>query len=204
MHSASNWLTMLRRSEHFTISGGSCLIGALALLILPLRFLTAALLAAAVHELCHCAAITLCGGHVTALRICVGRTVMETTPLTPGRELLCALAGPAGSFLLLFFAHRLPLTALLALVQGTFNLLPVYPLDGGRIALCTARLIGCPWAEHAAELLGYTSIAVVLAAGIYIAYTLRIDISALAAGALLLYRAMPRNNSCKTEALWVQ
>lgn len=52
------------------------------------------------------------------------------------KEALCALAGPVGSFSVVLLAEYFPEAALFGLVQGLYNLLPVYPLDGGRILRC--------------------------------------------------------------------
>ena len=56
-------------------------------------------------------------------------------PLTYGQDSLVALAGPAANLLLggLFFALGRHLPAVLSLGVGTFNLLPILPLDGGRV-----------------------------------------------------------------------
>ena len=53
--------------------------------------------------------------------------------MPPGRELLAALAGPLGSAVLSLFAPILPRTASCAAVHCLFNLLPLFPLDGGRV-----------------------------------------------------------------------
>ena len=58
---------------------------------------------------------------------------MELGCLSPVRELLAAAAGPVGSLSLMLMGRFFPRLALCGLVQGLFNLLPIYPLDGGRI-----------------------------------------------------------------------
>lgn len=115
-----------------TISGQAYLLWALLLLTLPLNWLMAALLAACWHEFCHGLAVVLCGGKILGLHLGWHGAKMETSPLCRRHTLLCSLAGPAGSLLLLIFAPWFPRLALCGLGQGAFNLLPVYPLDGGR------------------------------------------------------------------------
>ncbi len=121
--------------------GSVYLLAALAIFLVPLRFLLGAVLAAAFHELCHALAIYLSGGKILGITLHAGGAEMETAPMPVGREVLCALAGPGGSFLLLTLAHLAPEMALCAAVQGAFNLLPIYPLDGGRAVEGICRLL---------------------------------------------------------------
>lgn len=105
---------------------------ALLVLTLPLNWLLAALAAAAVHELCHLAAVRALGGEVLEIRVRPGGAVIDAALPEKGRALLAALAGPAGSLLLLSLCRWFPRLSLCGAVQGLFNLLPVRPLDGGR------------------------------------------------------------------------
>lgn len=112
---------------------GACLLGAMLLLVLPLPWLLAAATAAAFHELCHLGAVRVLGGQVRSLTVGPGGAVMEARLDGPWRATLAAMAGPAGSLLLLSLLRPAPRLALCGLIQGLFNLLPLYPLDGGRM-----------------------------------------------------------------------
>ena len=114
---------------------------ALGLLVLPIWWVFAAVLAAIWHEACHYFALRLCGGRAFGLHTGLTGAVMEARFTGPGQELFCALAGPIGSLFLLLFARWLPRTALCAGFQGIYNLLPIYPLDGGRAVRCLSDLI---------------------------------------------------------------
>lgn len=70
------------------------------------------------------------------------RAEIHTGPLEDSQELLCSLAGPVGSFSLFFLSHWLPKTAFCGVIQGMFNLLPIFPLDGGRALRCCLTLLG--------------------------------------------------------------
>ena len=115
------------------IEGGFWLVLALMLLLFPLRFLAGVLMAALVHECGHLLAIRLTGGQVLAVRLHGGGARIETTPMEPGQEVICALAGPGMGALTIFAWRVFPELALAGLAQTVFNLIPVYPLDGGRV-----------------------------------------------------------------------
>lgn len=132
-----------RKGPELNITPEAYILAALALLILPLKWLGAAFLAAAVHECCHALALQLCGVRLYGITISPGGTVMETEPMGAGREALCAMAGPAGSLLLVMLIRYLPEAAICAAVQGFYNLLPILPLDGGRVLAGILRIC-CP------------------------------------------------------------
>ena len=120
-------------------SGWGCVLLALALLVLPISWLLAAVTAALFHELCHGAAAVALGGSLGEIRLGERGATMEVGGLSNGRELLAAAAGPVGSLGLLLLGRFFPRLALCGLVQGLYNLLPIYPLDGGRILFCLIR-----------------------------------------------------------------
>lgn len=115
-------------------------------------------LAAAVHE----------AGHILALKgMGRGPSKLKLTPLgaelTPGgalsypQEMIAAAAGPAFSliFALIWAKTRHFLLAGMSLSLGVCNLLPLYPLDGGRMAagLC-GQLLPPLWAGRVTRALG--------------------------------------------------
>ena len=119
--------------SHIYVDTRACFMLALMLLLLPFPWVVSVLIAIIVHECFHAAAITLLSGRVLALYIGADGMRMETEPLTHGREALAALAGPLGSACLILLAPWMPRIAICGLVHCVFNLIPIYPLDGGRV-----------------------------------------------------------------------
>ena len=124
---------------------GFWLVLVLMLLLFPLRFLAGVLLAACVHEYGHILAVRLSGGKILGIRLHAGGARIETSPMEPGKEAICAISGPAAGALCILLRQWFPELALAALVQTIFNLLPLYPLDGGRVVrniCCKLRDLG--------------------------------------------------------------
>lgn len=170
-----------------TLEAGAYLLLALMIFLLPLRWIAAALFAGIVHELCHVLAIRLCGGRILAVQIGAGGTVIQTEPMDCLQEMLCALAGPLGGLLLLSLARWLPRVAICAGLQSVYNLLPLYPLDGGRALRCGALLLLPPnTAERFFCLVQAGCLCAILVLGIYGAFFLRLGLVPMLIAVLLL------------------
>lgn len=128
-------------ARKFRIEAFACLLWAFMVLVLPLRWLFAVAMAVLVHELCHWLALKALRVEILGVVVRGGGIRMETEPMTSGKELICALAGPAGGLVLLLFIRWIPRIAVIALVQSAFNLLPMYPLDGGRALRCVSQML---------------------------------------------------------------
>jgi Zn-dependent protease len=101
------------------------------------------------HELSHSLVALRLGVRVTGIRLHVfgGVSELDTEPPTPRAEFLIAVVGPLTSFVIAALCYGLgrgaagspwavALTGYLAvvnLVLGLFNLVPGFPLDGGRV-----------------------------------------------------------------------
>lgn len=131
------------------------------------------------HELCHAVVTKLEGGSVEKITLFIfgGIAQIEDEPKTPGRELLMASAGPAMSLLIAgvtWFGFLFtkasgpwwlwaPLGYLSAinLFVGVFNLLPGFPLDGGRVLRSILWAItgdinrATRWASRSGQFIGW-------------------------------------------------
>ena len=105
----------------------------LYLLLLPFPWVIAMLFAAAVHELGHCIALFFLNEPVLGITIGPFGAAIETIPLDRKAEMISALAGPGLGLMLCLFWQWIPKSALFALIQSIFNLLPIWPMDGGRV-----------------------------------------------------------------------
>ena len=117
----------------------ACFWWALLILCLPIQWLWASAVAAALHETGHAMAVYLSGGRVRSIHIGITGASIYADCTSQGRAIFCSLAGPFASFLCLTLVRLWPLVALCGFVQGLYNLLPLYPMDGGRALLGVLR-----------------------------------------------------------------
>ena len=123
------------------IDRSAYLILALCLLVLPIRWCAAWIFAVCFHELCHLMVLLLFRKRPGGIRVVCGGIRIDVPEMNRVQELLCALAGPVGSISLLIFVRYFPVLSLCGLGQGVFNLLPIYPMDGGRILRCACDIM---------------------------------------------------------------
>ena len=159
-------------------------------MLLPIRWIFGAFLAASVHELAHLAAIRLTGGQVTHISIGLAGAKIETMTISRGREALCAAVGPLGSLILAFGLKGYPEASVCAAVHGIYNLLPIYPLDGGRILHCLLR-------EQVCQGIEVFTVVMLMGLGIWLCTAYTMGILPLIPGFAVLIRLPGRKIPCK-------
>ena len=115
-----------------SVDAGAYIVSGLFLLLLGPHWMGAALASALVHELGHIALLWVFGVRGYGIHIGAFGARIQTEALYGKTGILCTLAGPAAGGMLLLFFRWLPRTAVCGVVQSLYNLIPVYPLDGGR------------------------------------------------------------------------
>ena len=174
---------------------------ALFLLLTDTPILLAALLPAALlHELAHYAVLHLCGvraARFTITGLGASLYVPELHRLSYGAELLSAAAGPLMNLLLwvllsLTGREELTLFAGAQMVLGVLNLLPVRPMDGGRILwLATAYLTEPYTADRVAAAVGLAASSALLALCLWLVLTTGSGLFLLLGALWLAYRSRP-------------
>ena len=173
----------------FSVTPGLYFFLALLILLVPLRWLVGVVISVGVHELCHILAIRSFGVPIYSVQIGANGAKIQAKDMPLWQELVCTLAGPMGGIVLLLLARWLPVTALCAGFHTLYNLLPVYPQDGGRALRCGTRLL---LPERFAKLIcgvaEYVCLAGVGILGIYGTFLLKVGIFPLIFSLLYLCR----------------
>ncbi len=186
------------------ITGGACICLAFSLLILPLRWILAALTAGLFHELCHGLAVALCGGEISQLRLGRSGAVLEINELPPKKEWLCAMAGPLGSGLLILLFPYFPRVAFCAMVHCAYNLLPIYPLDGGRALRCALSKCTDRTKIRICSILETGTLILLTLCALYLFIFKELGILPLAAAGILWIRTKSGKIPCKETVLGLQ
>lgn len=118
-----------------------CILLAFGVLLLPLRWIIAWSVVSIAHEAGHILTAKLLGGKVHGLSAAAWGARIRIRDLTPAAELATAMAGPLFGCIGLLLIPWLPEAGICAIFQGIYNLLPIYPLDGGRAINCILLLL---------------------------------------------------------------
>ena len=186
----------------FSVTPGVYFFSAILVLLVPLRWLLGAILSVAVQEVCHILSVRALGIPIYSVQIGISGARIQTQCMTLWKELICALAGPFGGFLLLLTAKWFPITALCAGFHTLYNLLPIYPQDGGRALRCGAYLLlPGKWAKAVCKIVECACLAGVGVLGIYGTFVLRIGILPLIFSLLFLQRCIGMKISLQRGAI---
>ena len=180
-------------------------LAAVWLLIPPLRLLFSWAVAVAVHEFGHMLAVRCCGGQIHRIRVLPLGMELGIAPLPPQQEFLCALAGPAAGILLLPFLRWIPELALFGLLQTVCNLLPIYPLDGGRALRCiTEWIAGQELAYIVSYITSVLTLLVLVILGLVGCCGLGLGFAALIPALVLGFKCLGGKIPCKRRSLGLQ
>ena len=180
-------------------------LSALAFVLVPVQWMGAWIFAVGVHELSHYIALRLCGGSVTDITISCRGVVMETQALPLGKEAICAYAGPLCALSILLFSRYFPRTAICTLVLSAYNLLPVFPLDGGRGLGCLLRkILPEMTAVRVFSVVENTVLLGILLIALYSVFCLNLGLLPAVLAVLLLVRSKGIKFPCKKCRLGLQ
>ena len=161
--------------------------------MIPLQWILALAVSVLVHEAGHFFALLLLKLPVHGISVYPLGIRIQTQPLSDKQDLICAAAGPLCGACLILFAKWFPGLAMVSLFHSLYNLLPVYPADGGRVLHSLARLL-LPHriAEWLAGVLQWIAVGLIILLGWYAAFILRLGLLPLLAGIVMALGTMKR------------
>ena len=171
---------------------------AIMILTVPLRVLFALLFSVLLHELCHLIALRYYGLQIYSIYFSPSGARIHTQPMTDKQQLICALAGPIGGLLPLFFIKSFPVFCFCSLAHSIFNLLPAYPMDGGRaLYAILSMLTNTKNAARLCDRIGYSAMVGIIFLLFNLSVIYRSYIFAVVALLIFFTRKIPCKQSLK-------
>ena len=195
---------MRKLISNFLNDPAVCILWAMLLLLLPLRWLAAVALAALFHELCHYVAVMLCGGRVLGFRAVGGSVILDVSTMSWHKELICAAAGPLGSLILFLMIRWMPLIGFCAGVQLAYNMVPVFPMDGGRILRCSCNILFPNRGEWVWQQLEKGMALLICIASFWVAFRYKLGSFPILIALTIVLRSILGKIPCKEASLRVQ
>ncbi len=179
---------------HLTVKPISYVIIAVSILLVPLRLMLAFFLCVTIHELGHYLALKFFGVKIYAITIGISGIIMDTAPMSRLTEFITVVAGPIFGLIPLLFYRQMPIVAFFACLQTIYNLLPIYPHDGGRVlsCICSGSRVGI----HIQRLMHYAGWIVLTVVVFRICYLLHLGIIPIVAVFIVFIKNISRNIPC--------
>ena len=178
---------------------------AVLLLVVPLPWLNGWVIAVLFHEFSHCIALYLCGKQIDGVSLDINGVRIHTEPLSDWQILLCSLAGPMGGLLVILIAHVFPQAAICAALLSIYNLIPIFPFDGGRALFGLLHMI---LPERICELFCFLMEKLVLMGviflGIFATFIWKLSVLPICISALFALRVHRIKIPCKSRVDRVQ
>ena len=191
--------------KRIEVHPGTFLVTALMVLTVPFPWILAIIGAATIHELGHLAALRVLSLQVNRIVIGGFGARIETPPLEPAEELICSIAGPVAGLAAILCVRWVPRLAVAALIQSVCNLLPVYPMDGGRVwRAFLALMIGERSADVIGRITDYAVLAVLIPLGLRWYFVSGTGFLVLVIPVIWILRVLLRKIPCKTGGLGLQ
>ena len=196
---------MQNKFPEIIISPALLLFVPVILLIIPFPWVLAGMCSILIHELCHIVAAKLLGKRIFCISFGSGGAEIQTDSMNLMEELIVSVTGPASCLISLLLAQHFPRFAVCSVVHSVYNLLPLYPLDGGRVLRClTGRLLPQKTAKQFLTTVEIACMLFIVLIFIHAAMFFQITVLPILAGVIFAVRQYNRKKSCKGGQLRVQ
>ena len=180
---------MLRDRVTVRITPFAYIVLALSVIIIPIDWILAWVLAMLIHEMSHIIAVICCGGQVRNICISHQGTQIKADNLTLAQQIICVLLGPIGGALLVFLDRWTPKLALCGVIQSAYNMLPLSMLDGGQVIHAFLRLrLSDTSVNHICSRIDWITSAVLCGCCLYFAHVLSWEILVITACVVAMRR----------------